>query len=260
MYPFIILFGESVSLYAILALSGLLISGLFIFFLNKNRLLRHDQLLHISLVSIGGMFLGGHILFGITQLGNIFRVLIHNRDRLSTFHDVFFLFSTGFGGMVFYGGLLGALLAIYIYCKSQYLDFRTYANGLIPAFPLFHAFGRVGCFLSGCCYGTECKYGFTYKDSLVEEANNINRFPVQLLEAVLVLILFFILTIMLKKYDNKYSLTSIYLLLYGIIRFFNEFLRGDIIRGFLGPFSTSQWISLIIIAVISYRHLRNEKN
>ena len=82
----------------------------------------------------------------------------------------------------------------------------------------------------------------------------------QLLEAVLVLILFFILTIMLKKYDNKYSLTSIYLLLYGIIRFFNEFLRGDIIRGFLGPFSTSQWISLIIIAVISYRHLRNKKN
>ena len=57
------------------------------------------------------------------------------------------------GGFVFYGGLLGGLAGTWLFCKQRRLSFDTLGRDLVPALPLFHAFGRVGCFLAGCCYG-----------------------------------------------------------------------------------------------------------
>ena len=83
-------------------------------------------------------------------------------------------------------------------------------------------------------------------NELLSSVNDVQRFPVQLLEATLNLILFIVLARLLSKGVFKGKLFSIYLLCYSVIRFFDEFLRGDTYRGFLFGLSTSQIISIIL--------------
>ena len=88
----------------------------------------------------------------------------------------------------------------------------------------------------------------------------MRRFPVQLLESALVFLLFLTLYFVFYRVTSKSSekqksrtnrfrghLLELYLGSYSVIRFLDEFLRGDTIRGHLGPFSTSQWISLVTL-------------
>ena len=84
-------------------------------------------------------------------------------------------------------------------------------------------------------------------DSLAPDANGVTRFPVQLLEVALNFALFALLFVLLCKGKFKGNITKLYFILYGVIRFCDEFLRGDVYRGFWGPFSTSQWIALFTI-------------
>ena len=60
-----------------------------------------------------------------------------------------------FGGLVFYGGLIGAFLGIFCYCKQYHLSYVPYMDVFAPLIPFVHGIGRIGCFCSGCCYGIE---------------------------------------------------------------------------------------------------------
>ena len=151
-----------------------------------------------------------------------------------------------FGGSVFYGGLLGGLLSGLIVIKAKKMNLKFTTDFLTPIIPLFHTFGRIGCFLSGCCYGVKSKIGFTYKHSLIESANGVNRFPIQLVEASFNLLLFILIYYLFRKGKIKGKLLYLYLILYSIIRFALEFFRGDSYRGFLLHLSTSQIISILI--------------
>ena len=91
--------------------------------------------------------------------------------------------ATIWGGSVFYGGLLGGILAGAVYLRRKGRPLDLWASLTAPAIPLFHVFGRVGCFLGGCCYGLPSAWGFVYRYSPVAEANGVSRFPVQLVEA-----------------------------------------------------------------------------
>lgn len=93
------------------------------------------------------------------------------------------------------------------------------------------------------------KVGITYHRSIIESANEVRRFPVHLLESSLNLLLSLFLFWLLLKKILKGKLILVYLTTYPIIRFCDEFLRGDKIRGFVGLFSTSQFISLLILCV-----------
>lgn len=64
------------------------------------------------------------------------------------------------GGFVFYGGLFGALAAVWLFCRRRKVPFSQLGADLVPAVPLFHTFGRVGCFLAGCCYGIPAPAGW----------------------------------------------------------------------------------------------------
>ena len=90
---------------------------------------------------------------------------------------------------------------------------------------IFHFFGRIGCFLGGCCYGkvTTFKLGVAFPDNVKENIFHYGskRYPTQLFEAIILLII--LVTILFVK-KNKFKL---YLILYSIARFFLEFLRGD---------------------------------
>jgi len=149
---------------------------------------------------------------------------------------------------------------MYIYCRKFKLPVRRYFNLTVVTFPLFHCFGRIGCTFSGCCYGIEYHGPFSlmYPAELItpgvnDELADFPRFPIQPLEALLELILFVVLLLILIKKEDSFALTPTYLLCYSVIRFCDEFLRGDSARGIWGPFSTSQWISLIIfVSTIIY--------
>ena len=115
--------------------------------------------------------------------------------------------------------------------------------------PLFHFFGRLGCFTAGCCYGVEWEHGIVYEHSILESANHVARFPVQLVEAVLNLMLFFLLFYLYKRGKATHKILLLYLLIYPVYRFILEFFRGDTYRGFVGFMSTSQFISVILFTI-----------
>ncbi len=250
MFPYITIFGRMFTSYAIMSLLGIFAAGIFMCWLTRKRGLNDNDTIVLLLFSAIGVLFGGHILYGITNLRYIPEIFVATdiKGVISALVKVF-------GGSVFYGGLIGGLTVGFITIKIKKLSFPIFSDMAAVVIPLFHAFARVGCFLSGCCYGTESRFGFTiYNNTLVTDINGVNRFPVQLLEALLNVILFSALWVLYKKTlsDKRFqgNIMLIYLLCYSTIRFFDEFLRGDEIRGFVFGLSTSQFISVLIFAFV----------
>ncbi len=254
MLPTISLLGFDISTYTIMALLGLVSAALLIFFRCRgNKQINRVQIVNIPAVSAIGVFFGAHILYGITHLDKLWLCINNLQTVFASWNNFSFYFTDIFGGMVFYGGLIGGIIAGYIYCKCLKLDILIYSDVLTPAIPLFHAFGRIGCFLGGCCYGIESSWGFKYEHSLVPAADGVTRLPIQLFESTGDLVIAAVLIILSKKIHKKGFILPLYLLMYGTLRIVTEFFRGDEIRGFLFGISTSQWISvfLIIAAVVA---------
>lgn len=148
-------------------------------------------------------------------------------------------------GIVYYGGFIGIIIAMMVYSKMFNEDVRTWAWQTIVSIPGFHAIGRVGCALSGCCYGKIVDEGGIYNAVIDKYC-----LPIQLYEAIGEFIIFLIILayILIKKNSKAYYIPlGIYCSLYSILRFVDEFWRGDRIRGVWGPFSTSQYISMLIL-------------
>lgn len=241
MFPYFQIFGRTIYMYGIMAVIGILVAGYFICRQVKKRGLDDNDAIIFLLIVIGGVFIGSHILYAITNIDKFY--LITKINSFETFKDIMFYL---LGGSVFYGGLIGGAIAGIIYLKIKKINIPIYLDICAVAVPLFHGIARIGCFCAGCCYGIESKIGFVYTHSLEEAANGVRRFPVQLLECACNLILALILYQLLKRGKMKNKLLCFYLMGYAVIRFSDEFLRGDTIRGFIFGISTSQFISLIV--------------
>lgn len=171
------------------------------------------------------------------------------------------------GGFVFYGGLLGGIAGYFAGVKIARCKSTDFLNTFAFAIPYVHAFGRIGCFCAGCCYGIpyDGPLALHYSHPISDVACGPGIFPVQLLEALLLFAFsFWVLVVIWRalrqaqgphyaKYLGKLSpsLFIIYILYYSLIRFFLEFLRGDKERGLISLgsksfLSTSQVISLIL--------------
>ena len=252
MFPAINVFGRTIGTYALLALIGALLCGFIFCRLIRKRGLDDNPALAFLLWVFVGVMVGGHFLYALVNIGDF--------PKDIEFFGFFTAVVNLFGGSVFYGGLIGGLVAGLISIKVMKVDFLTYSACMAPVIPLFHAIARVGCFLGGCCYGVVSEFGFVvHGNPYVPFINGISRFPVQLLESGLNLILSAVLFFLLKKSDKsdklKSSMLRIYLMSYACIRIFTEFFRGDIYRGFIGPLSTSQFISIIILIVCGLSYL-----
>lgn len=154
-------------------------------------------------------------------------------------------------GIVYLGGLFGYLLTLRILCKFRNRSWKEIRNPISIAIPLFHGFGRIGCYLAGCCYGekSDSWFAFPYRTTVTGYIWE-NRFPVQLMEAVFEFTMFFSLLQLYKRNPFDYKKTSflkLYLCLYSIWRFVIEFLRGDEQRGVFGIISFSQVICICIM-------------
>lgn len=165
------------------------------------------------------------------------------------------------GGLVFYGGLILAVLTFFVWCRLKRCAILDIANLLSVALPLGHACGRIGCFFYGCCYGRVsssawavafpvhspawCEQVRTGAISSAASAS-LRVLPTQLFEAAALLVLFAILLAVYRQV-RRYS-AAIYLVGYGFIRFGLEYLRGDP-RAEIGPFSIGQTISFGVVAL-----------
>lgn len=244
--------GKEFSAYMIVSLLGYFIAGFYACYKFKKRGKDENDMIIFYLVVSIGVLLGGHVLYGLTNIKYL------TKSSFESFRQFINMCMAVFGGSVFYGGLLGGLLAGFIYIKKKKYDMILYTDVITPCIPLFHMFGRLGCFLSGCCYGIKSEFGIVYHNSPISSANGVRRFPVQLLEIFLNIFLFIYLDHLEKQNKKKGKLFIYYLSIYAASRFFIEFFRGDEYRGFLLSLSTSQFISVLILFVFSAMLIREK--
>jgi phosphatidylglycerol:prolipoprotein diacylglycerol transferase len=155
--------------------------------------------------------------------------------------DVFLL---NRGGLVWYGGFAGGVAAAWLHARHRRLNVGRVFDIFTPPLALAQAIGRIGCFLNGCCYGFEAHppAGVCLPDGLG------CRFPVQLLNTLLLTALFLVLHACHRRSVRPGGLLWIYGLGYGIIRFSTEFFRGDQSAVWLG-LSLPQLLSAALAAV-----------
>ncbi len=176
------------------------------------------------------------------------------------------------GGLVFYGGFIGAAIFLIYYTRRYRVSFFKFADIIIPYLALAHAFGRLGCVAAGCCFGkpTDVPWGIQFPmGSMAHHAQQneglisigdaaLAIHPTQLYEAGFELLMFWFL-LALRPYKRVHGqLFLTWLAIYPIARSIIETFRGDKERGVYGLLSTSQYISIVILlaAIGVYVYLR----
>lgn len=156
----------------------------------------------------------------------------------------------GSSGLVVYGGIIGGILAAVVYCRIKKINFWDVFDLVLPSVAVAQGFGRIGCFMAGCCYGKETHawYGIAFHHSQYAP-NGVKMIPTQLLSSAGMFLIAFVLFAYAKYAKKSGQIGAMYMILYSIGRFLVEFLRGDLVRGFVGVLSTSQFISLFIIVI-----------
>lgn len=164
------------------------------------------------------------------------------------------------GGLVFYGGFIGAALFVVYFCRKHRLDYFKIVDILIPSLAMAHAFGRFGCLAAGCCFGkpTELPWGIVFPVNSMTHSQQVSDglvavhdhplpvHPTQLYEAGAEIALFAILLFFRTRKRFHGQLFLAWLASYSVIRSLIEILRGDTERGLYYGLSTSQWISLAV--------------
>ena len=137
------------------------------------------------------------------------------------------IFMIQHGGLVFYGGLLGAMVAGIGYLFWKKLPVWKIADILAPSIALGSMFGRIGCLLNGCCYGYACDLPWAIHFPPDHETHGAGVHPTEIYDALLNLILYLALAwwFRRKKFDGE--IFAAYLVGYAICRFIVEFFRGD---------------------------------
>jgi phosphatidylglycerol:prolipoprotein diacylglycerol transferase len=146
------------------------------------------------------------------------------------------IFSLGIlqAGGVFSGGLIGGFSAAAWYIRRHRMPALATSDAFAPGLAFGHALGRVGCFAAGCCYGkpTDHLWGVTFTSPIAQAwvgtplGHPLQ--PTQLFESAVELANFFILMWMLKRKKFDGQVVAAYFILYGVGRYFLEFLRDDL--------------------------------
>ena len=175
-------------------------------------------------------------------------VIEHWRDEFAA--NPLQVFRVDQGGLMFYGGFVLAFAVFFGWCLRRRESPLGMADLLAAVVPLGHAFGRLGCFFYGCCYGRDsdawCAVTFPVgSPSWFGHGRRLaSVLPTQLFEAAALLALFgLLMAVWFRCQRRDGRILGLYLMGYAVIRFGIEYLRGDP-RAAVGPFSISQTISL----------------
>lgn len=258
MLPYVTIMGHTVSAYGLLGTLGFL-AGLLLVLLGSPRFgLSRDDGVYLYVFSALGALAGAKLLYLLPRLPQ----LAADLPLLWTGQAALFAQTYLAGGMVYYGGFVGALAAAALTARWFSLRLSNFFPVLVPAIPLFHAFGRVGCFCAGCCYGIAVPepWGIAFPHAAAGPSG-VPLLPVQLWESGAELVIFLFLLWYAGRAKDRRRLLPAYLLAYAPVRFLLEFFRGDLVRGLYGPLSTSQWLSLAALAAAGiwlFRRRRHE--
>lgn len=195
-----------VSSYYFILLLSFFINFIIFYNLSKNKLEKLECFC-LFLLNIFGFALGSKIFS-----------LLDNHLSFSIKH----FFNSGY---VFTGGIVGSIILIFIYCKRYELNFSEIIKYFYIIYPNIYAFCKIGCFINNCCGG---------------------KIPIQIIESLLMFLLFIILLFCRNK-----NITTYFFLFYGIIRFFTDYFR--IIRNiFICGLTSSQIICICFIGIGVY--------
>ena len=213
--------------------------------------MKEEALIDIAIIAGVSGFLGAKLLY----------IIVSFKDFIKDPMGVL-----GSSGFVVYGGLIAGVLCNLIYVKIKKLSFLEYFDLVMPEIALAQGFGRIGCFLAGCCYGrqTDAAWGVVFPASSLAPSG-VKLIPTQLISSgadflnmaflMIIAAKFSYTAVMKRKADGKEAtgkhmaagnIGFLYCITYGLGRFAIEFLRNDY-RGEVGIFSTSQFISLFIV-------------
>lgn len=160
-------------------------------------------------------------------------------------------------GGVFSGGLFLSVVACYIYVVRHGMPVMKTADSFAPGIAIGHAFGRLGCFAAGCCYGkpTDKPWGVVFTDPLANKITGtplgIHIHPTQLYESFGLLAIFAICMWLWPRRSFFGQVAASYLFLYGLLRYFTEFVRDDPERGsmFGGLMTVTQFLAILMVVV-----------
>ncbi len=222
--------------YGLMIAIGVLSAYLLTEYRAKKLNLEHEKVFSLVIWCATGGLLGAKLLYYITQIPEI----IKDPSILWKVTD----------GFVVYGGIIGGIFAGFLFCKKYKLNFLTYFDLAMPSIALAQGFGRIGCFLSGCCYGleTNCALGIVFHNSEYAP-NGVRLIPTQLISSGLDFLHCFLLLFYAKRKKADGQVAALYLICYSIGRFILEYFRGDLVRGNVGRFSTSQFISIFLFII-----------
>ena len=168
------------------------------------------------------------------------------------------------GGLVFFGGLFGGIVAAIVYLRLLKIPVIFAADVIAPFMALAHGIGRIGCFLNGCCWGALTKFDYPwavqfpkgsspYRNHVAqklitrEDLYSLPVHPTQLYETAGNFVIFVILMIIYKKHKRTGVVALSYLTMYGGLRFTTEMFRGESARPVLNLLTASQTVALSML-------------
>lgn len=198
------------------------------------------------------------VAFGALVGARLFFVAAHWSDYYSKVPgDIMAIWK---GGLVFYGGLLGGGIAMYLVARVRKLNVIRLADCVAAPLAIGTAIGRIGCFLNGCCYGIASNSPLAVH--FVGNGYAGRYLPTQLIEMVWALVMFAAIYFWLERrntFKKDGSIFLVYLLLYSFGRFFVEFARFATWHMF-GIFTFAQLISVAIFVVVLVLLIRRRQS
>ena len=247
MFPQLVHIGNfSLPTYGFLVSLGVVLAILLIQKLAKQQGMDPDKVWNLAIIFVFAGIVGAKLLMFITEW-----------DTFIAHPSEIFTLSTLQAGGVFSGGVVLAVICGAWYMRRNHMPGLRTADVFAPGLALGHAFGRVGCFSAGCCYGkaTNLPWGVVFKNPLAHEIGGVplgvHVHPTQLYEMVVELANFVFLYWLLKHKRFEGQVVGAYMFIYGVARFFIEFVRGDEGRGTLFGTWMTQTQGIAIAMVIA---------
>ncbi|MGC2310642.1 MAG: prolipoprotein diacylglyceryl transferase family protein [Candidatus Babeliaceae bacterium] len=243
MYPVIAhLYGPlNVNSYGTAILIGVLIF-LWLTYHHKERkkLLTQDDFYNLILINIIAGIIGGRLLF-----------IISAWKSFSTWTELFELWDGGFSIL---GTLIGIIIASTFYFKKNHIPALKVFDLIALNAAIMQAFGRIGCFFAGCCYGmpTTAWWGITFMHPEGLAPLCVRLLPTQLMSAASFFLIFLLMHLFKSWCHKPGQLVTLYVILASFERFIGDFWRAERTVTLLLPsiqFSLHQWIALCMFSI-----------